>query len=368
MNILKETLSRGLFKYAFIFVIIVSSLWVMYPFASAILLGALLALAFSSLKSYLMQKGLSQRMTLNVMLLGILTLVLAPTVLFFIRGSKLVTQYLKDPQFLNRLKDVQAQMVSYFARLGEIVGLSADDMNAYVHDYSDRIAKYLFEQISDIVTQLPEIGLFLLVMVTAIYFFLNYEKQIRHMFDEHAGMKFQNSNEFIAVLKSSSQSVFFASVITGLIQATAVCAGSLIFGVGDWFLVLFVTFVCSFVPIIGAGPVAFALAIYAFSSGMDGAAIGLIVISIVSGTIDNVIRPYLATRGEVEVPAVIGILAVIGGVTVWGLKGLFLGPFVASLFFGALPILLRDHFGDRAVSNDSDGAFTGTTDSTKNTI
>ncbi len=93
---------------------------------------------------------------------------------------------------------------------------------------------------------------------------------------------------------------------------------------------------------------------------MDGAGIGLIIVSAISGAIDNVIRPYLATRGEVEVPTLVGILAVIGGVTIWGLKGLFLGPFVACMFFGVLPILLRDQFGDRAVSDDSDGTLSGT--------
>lgn len=359
MNILKETLSKGLLKWVMIVVITVSSIWVMVPFASAILMGALLAFSLSSMKKNIMDKGLSKRMTLNLMLIGNLLLVLAPISLFLIRGSKLVAQYLKDPDFLNRFKDVQGKMVSYSSSLGELVGMSSDDMNEYVHTYTDKATKYLFEVLSDMVTQLPDIALFLLVMVAAIYVFLEYEVEIRKMFNEHSGMMFKNSNELIAVLKSSSQSVFFASVVTGIVQAAFVCAGSLVFGVGDWFLVLFVTFICSFIPVIGAGPVGFVLAVYAFLSGMDGAGIGLLVVSGISGTIDNVIRPYLATRGEVEVPTLIGILAVVGGVTVWGLKGLFLGPFVASLFFGALPILLRDHFGERAVSDDSDGTRTG---------
>ena len=240
MNILKETFSRGLFKYCLIVLIIVTSIWVILPFASAILLGALLALAFSSLKRSLMQRGLSKRLTLNLMLIGILTLVLTPTILFFIRGSKLITIYLKDPQFLSRLKDVQAKLVSYLSSLGDVVGLSSDEINAYTHDYAGRASSYLFGQLSDIVTQLPEIALFILVMVTAIYVFLEYEIEIRKMFDENSGMMFKNSNELIAVLKSSSQSVFFASVATGVVQAAFVGGGSLVFGVGDWFLVLFI--------------------------------------------------------------------------------------------------------------------------------
>jgi predicted PurR-regulated permease PerM len=40
----------------------------------------------------------------------------------------------------------------------------------------------------------------------------------------------------------------------------------------------------------------------------------------------------------------IGLLAVVGGVIVMGLPGLFVGPLIASLVFGALPIIFDEYF------------------------
>ena len=89
---------------------------------------------------------------------------------------------------------------------------------------------------------------------------------------------------------------------------------------------------------------AFAIAIYAFFDKQTGAGITMSIIGGVTGLADNVVRPYLVSLGEVEVPAFIGFLAVIGGVIVLGLPGLFVGPLLASMMYGALPIIIEEYF------------------------
>jgi predicted PurR-regulated permease PerM len=68
------------------------------------------------------------------------------------------------------------------------------------------------------------------------------------------------------------------------------------------------------------------------------------VVSIISGVADNIVRPYLTGQGEVQIHGFITFLAIIGGVLVMGLPGLFVGPLLALLTFGALPIILDDYF------------------------
>jgi predicted PurR-regulated permease PerM len=64
----------------------------------------------------------------------------------------------------------------------------------------------------------------------------------------------------------------------------------------------------------------------------------------VAGISDNLIRPFMGTLGEVNVHPLIGLLAIIGGVIMFGLPGLFIGPLVVSLSFGALPIIIEEYF------------------------
>jgi predicted PurR-regulated permease PerM len=194
------------------------------------------------------------------------------------------------------------------------------------------------------ITQIPDLLLGVLVMNLSFYFFLLKEDEIREVFDRYYYFTKDHSNRFINVLKSSCREVFLSNVITGILQSTIISLGALACGLGDFYIVFFLTFIISFIPVIGAAPMAFALAIIAFLEKRTGAGIVMAIIGTFAGVADNLVRPYLVSLGEVEVPAFIGFLAVIGGVYVLGLPGLFVGPLLASLVYGALPIIVEEYF------------------------
>ncbi len=59
--------------------------------------------------------------------------------------------------------------------------------------------------------------------------------------------------------------------------------------------------------------------------------------SIVVGTIDNFLRPFLISGGkgsgkDEEIPTLLVILGLFGGVIKWGFLGIFLGPIILVLF------------------------------------
>lgn len=77
--------------------------------------------------------------------------------------------------------------------------------------------------------------------------------------------------------------------------------------------------------------------------GRYGAGTGMMIVAAISGTADNICRSYLGTLGEVSVHPMIGFLAVIGGVITFGFLGLFIGPLVAAIIFGTLPIIINEY-------------------------
>lgn len=54
-------------------------------------------------------------------------------------------------------------------------------------------------------------------------------------------------------------------------------------------------------------------------------------------SIDNLLRPILI-RGGKEAPTLAVMLGLVGGVAVWGLLGVFLGPIVLVTFIGILDL------------------------------
>jgi predicted PurR-regulated permease PerM len=62
---------------------------------------------------------------------------------------------------------------------------------------------------------------------------------------------------------------------------------------------------------------------------------------LVTGTIDNVLKPVLA-RGGVEIHGAVIFFAMIGGIVMYGALGLIVGPLAVSLFLALVAAVERE--------------------------
>jgi predicted PurR-regulated permease PerM len=189
---------------------------------------------------------------------------------------------------------------------------------------------------------LPDFVMSFLVFLAALYIFIVFSKQIKKFAITMKILAPHKLNKTIEVSQKACFSTLFSSIIIGGIQALTVSLGSLIFGYHEFVLIFIFTFFVSFIPVIGAGPVAMVLAANSFISGDIGKAIGLFIVSIVAGLIDNLIKPYvLASSDEDDTHPLIAILVFVGAVLVYGFVGLLLGPLLLALFTRLVPVLLE---------------------------
>ena len=70
----------------------------------------------------------------------------------------------------------------------------------------------------------------------------------------------------------------------------------------------------------------------------DAAVIMVVVGVAVIGSIDNILRPVLARRGRLELPSLLIMVAMFGGIALVGASGVVLGPLVVRLTKEALVI------------------------------
>jgi predicted PurR-regulated permease PerM len=110
----------------------------------------------------------------------------------------------------------------------------------------------------------------------------------------------------------------------------------------DWFLVFFVTLILSFIPVIGAAPMAFLFAIVAFFQGNPTGAIILLVLGGFTGVIDNFLRPWLASFGHSHAPPIVSFVFVIGGALTLGFPGLFIGLLLGGIVYDTLPLFWEE--------------------------
>lgn len=341
---IKDFFLHNAFKISFAVLVVCLFFYILIPFIIPIVMGGIFAMALVPFADYLIRKGLSRDSSLVIMSLALGVAVLTPAVGFFLRGSRIVNALIQQNDINSLTSKVTKSSYKIIDRFCDIYGFDNEMAKQKFNGLIVSFGGYLSRFFSDFMVSLPEILMGILITMLAAYFFLKESDRIRALFDRYFYFSRENGDKFIHMIKLGCQEVFITNIATGILQATVVAVGGLIFHVGDFYLIFFITFIVSFIPVLGAAPVAALMAIACFIDGRSGAGIGMLVFAAVAGVSDNVIRPYLASLGNVSVHPFIGLLAVIGGVIMFGLPGLFIGPLLASLSFGALPIIIEEYY------------------------
>jgi predicted PurR-regulated permease PerM len=182
------------------------------------------------------------------------------------------------------------------------------------------------------------------VFVTGFYSNLVNGRAIREWILVNVPLSRPTAERMIGAFQETGQGLLVGVGLTALAQGTVAGIGFLVVGVPHGLVLGLLTAIAALVPSIGTGlvwvPVAAGLAL----SGRNGAAIAIVVLGVVVGSVDNVVRPMLSRIGKLQLPAFLLFLALLGGMTAFGPVGVLLGPLLVRLAVEALTLSreLRD--------------------------
>jgi predicted PurR-regulated permease PerM len=143
--------------------------------------------------------------------------------------------------------------------------------------------------------------------------------------------------EGAAVLAAKAvRGVVLGVVVTAVVQAALGGLGVFLTGVPAAPLLAAVMLILSLAQL-GPLPVLVPSVIWLYWSGRPGAGTVLLVFSVVAGTVDNIIRPFLIKKG-VDLPLLMIFAGVVGGLFAFGIIGLFIGPVVLAVTFTLLKV------------------------------
>lgn len=141
------------------------------------------------------------------------------------------------------------------------------------------------------------------------------------------------TQRILQIVRSSLRAVVYGILGTTLVQALASLAGLLIAGVPFPFAFGFLSFFLCIIP--GAMNLLWMPVVtgWLLMNGETGSAVFIAVWFVFFvGTIDNWLRPVLISR-EVELPFILILLGIFGGLLAFGFIGLFLGPTILATGF-----------------------------------
>lgn len=137
-------------------------------------------------------------------------------------------------------------------------------------------------------------------------------------------------HHYLETISETTRAVVYGVGLTAIAQALLAGLSYFVAGVPNPMVLTIVTFIFALIPF--GPPVAYsAVSLWLFSQGQTIEAIGVMVWGVcVVSTADNVIRP-LVISGATQIPFLLIMFGVLGGLASFGMVGLFVGPVILAV-------------------------------------
>ena len=322
-------------------VLLLGILAVLRPFITAILFGAILAIAAWPLRDFLLRRGLKRGLAATLLLLLALAVVALPLLAMAPGlGERLA-------QGAGRLRDYFAsapQIPSWLAGL-PVVGdrlagmwdkmlLAKGNFWTVLEPYSEALREALVDAAGALGQSVLQI---ILSLVVATFFWVSGDTLAATLRDILRRLGGETVGAALDVAGGAVRSVAYGVVGTAVIQAVIMGIGLAVAGVPGAVLLGFVTLLLALsqigaplIIVVWAGA-----AVWLFGQDQQGWGVFMIFWGLVVTVIDNFIKPLLIGAG-VEMPLSLTILGVFGGFVAFGFLGLFIGPTLVAIGFTLL--------------------------------
>ena len=137
--------------------------------------------------------------------------------------------------------------------------------------------------------------------------------------------------------KGITSSVLYGQVIVGIVQGIIMGIGFFIFKVPNSMFLTFLTAFAGILPIIGPAIVWAPVVVYLLVAGNTFAAIGITVFGLISSTSENFLHPWIVSK-RICINSSIILIGMVGGIFLFGLLGIILGPLILSYLLIVLEI------------------------------
>lgn len=313
-------------------------------FLHPIFWAAILAYAFYplylSLKRHFPEKHQSTLAPI-VMTLLMLLLVVPPLVILIVNLTgqaielyQAVTTYIREGQLEKHIDQIRAfpaiqKLETNVLKWDPI----KENATTWLLTSSRSVANFAIAQAGVITKNIFFLMLSIVLVFFLVFIFLKDGEKIYRFVYQTTPLEEENKHSIFTQINETFSAVIRGQVLTCVTQASL--AGIIYWGLGlpaPLFLAL-ATFFTSLIPVLGAGAVWVPITIYllatqAYLKGVILLLTGVFGISL----IDNLIKP--AIIGErTKLPYFLLFFAILGGLNLYGIMGVFLGPVILSVFF-----------------------------------
>ena len=212
-----------------------------------------------------------------------------------------------------------------------VASMHATDLAARVTPHLMDIARWLISQAGSVLTLFAQ-----LLLTVAISAVLYARGEVAAAWARAFARRLAGAEgERAARLSGQAiRAIALGIVVTALVQAVVGGVGLVITGVPHPALLTAIMFLLG-VAQVGAMPVLVGAVIWLFWQDQQLWGAVMLVWSVITGSLDNFLRPYLIKKGA-DLPLLLVFAGVLGGLLAFGIIGLFVGPVVLAVSYTLL--------------------------------
>ena len=332
----------------FICLLIGATFWILLPFLVSILWGAIIVVATWPLLERLQARIANKRgLAVLLMSMALLLIVLLPVlfaVMTIAKNAQNITAQVRSfdfvalsspPEWLSHIPFAGERIASKWRAF---VALSADERYSMLAPYAQRALQWFVARAGSTGTTIVH---FLLAMIIAMILYARGEKFLEGLLNFARRLGGGQGEEVTLLAGKAIRGIVLGIVVTALTQAAVGSIGLFVTGVPAAGLLTAVMLILCLAQI---GPLLVLIpsVIWFYWSQQPASGTVLLIFSVFAGTIDNFLRPYLIKKGA-DLPLLLVIAGVIGGLISFGIIGLFIGPVILAIAFTLFTQWVSEH-------------------------
>lgn len=225
-----------------------------------------------------------------------------------------ITEYLKSLPFYEKILPYQQTILQ---KAGQAIGA---------------ISKFLVDGLSAATVGTVHFVFMGFVMLYTMYFFLMDGNKLVEKILYYLPLESKDENRMLDKFTSVTRAMLKGTFLIGILQGGLAGLAFMVVGIDNAVFWAAIMAVLSIIPSVGTALVWGPAVIILLANGevMNGIGLALFC-GIVVGALDNVLRPILVGK-DTQMHELMIFFSTLGGIFMFGVVGLFIGPVIASLF------------------------------------
>jgi predicted PurR-regulated permease PerM len=324
-----------------------ASFWVLRPFLPAVIWATMIVVAtwpaLRTVEGWLWGR---RSLAVAVMTVGLVAIIAAPLVVAIVTvadRADLIVAWVKSlagrplpalPDWVSGLPLVGPRAAAEWQK---VTSARPEDIAARVTPFLGAIVAWLIARAGTLGALLVQL---LLTVLMAVLLYARGEAAGAGVMAFARRLAGEPGERVVLLSAAAIRGVALGIVVTAVVQSVIGGLGLLLTGVPHVLLLTSLMFLLTIAQI-GPIPVLLGAVVWLYASGQMFWAIVLLVWLAIVGTLDNFLRPVLIRKGA-DLPFILILAGVLGGMLAFGLIGLFVGPVVLAVTYTLLVAWVRE--------------------------